>query len=142
LCLLKILNNYNWRKNLPKSIMFLGTGSDVGKSITTAAFCRILKRRGYNVAPFKAQNMSNNSYVTLEGGEIGRAQVVQAEAAGLVPSVHMNPVLLKPSTELGAQIVLQGKVFSQMDAANTMITNQSSKRALLSHTIYLQINMI
>ncbi len=97
--------------------MFLGTGSDVGKSITTAAFCRILKRRGYNVAPFKAQNMSNNSYVTLEGGEIGRAQVVQAEAAGLVPSVHMNPVLLKPSTELGAQIVLQGKVFSQMDAA-------------------------
>lgn len=98
--------------------MFLGTGSDVGKSITTAAFCRILKRRGYNVAPFKAQNMSNNSYVTIEGGEIGRAQVVQAEAAGLLPSVHMNPVLLKPSTALGAQIVLQGKVFSEMDAKN------------------------
>ncbi|NLD37740.1 MAG: cobyric acid synthase [Desulfatiglans sp.] len=103
---------------MTKSIMFLGTGSDVGKSITTAAFCRILKRRGYNVAPFKAQNMSNNSYVTVEGGEIGRAQVVQAEAAGLLPSVHMNPVLLKPSTALGAQIVLQGKVFSQMDAVN------------------------
>ncbi|MDM7920103.1 MAG: cobyric acid synthase, partial [Methanosarcina sp.] len=102
---------------MTKSIMFLGTGSDVGKSITTAAFCRILKRRGYNVAPFKAQNMSNNSYVTVEGGEIGRAQVVQAEAAGLLPSIHMNPVLLKPSTEMGAQIVLQGKVFSQMDAA-------------------------
>jgi adenosylcobyric acid synthase len=103
---------------LKKALMFLGTGSDVGKSITTAAFCRILKRRGYNVAPFKAQNMSNNSYVTVEGGEIGRAQVVQAEAAGLLPSVHMNPVLLKPSTETGAQIVLQGKVFSQMNAAN------------------------
>ena len=103
---------------MSKSIMFLGTGSDVGKSITTAAFCRILKRRGYNVAPFKAQNMSNNSYVTVEGGEIGRAQVVQAEAAGLLPSVHMNPILLKPSTALGAQIVLHGKVFSQMDAAN------------------------
>ncbi len=102
---------------MSKSIMFLGTGSDVGKSITTAAFCRILKRRGYSVAPFKAQNMSNNSYVTVEGGEIGRAQVVQAEAAGLLPSVHMNPVLLKPSTEMGAQIVLQGKVFSQMNAA-------------------------
>ncbi|NLA74654.1 MAG: cobyric acid synthase CobQ, partial [Deltaproteobacteria bacterium] len=102
---------------MKKALMFLGTGSNVGKSITAAAFCRILKRRGYSVAPFKAQNMSNNSYVTVEGGEIGRAQVVQAEAAGLLPSVHMNPVLLKPSTEMGAQIVLQGKVFSQMSAA-------------------------
>lgn len=102
---------------MTKSIMFLGTGSDVGKSIATAAFCRIFKRKGFNVAPFKAQNMSNNSYVTVEGGEIGRAQVVQAEAAGVLPSIHMNPILLKPSTELGAQIVLQGKVFDQMEAA-------------------------
>ncbi len=99
------------------SLMFLGTGSDVGKSITAAAFCRIFKRMGYSVAPFKAQNMSNNSYVTVEGGEIGRAQVVQAEASGVLPSVHMNPVLLKPSSALGSQIVLQGKVFNQMDAA-------------------------
>ncbi len=99
------------------SIMFLGTGSDVGKSITATAFCRILKRRGLSVAPFKAQNMSNNSYVTLEGGEIGRAQVVQAEASGLIPSIHMNPILLKPSSTLGAQIVLQGQVFGQMNAA-------------------------
>jgi adenosylcobyric acid synthase len=97
--------------------MFLGTGSDVGKSITTSAFCRIFKRKGFNVAPFKAQNMSNNSYVTVEGGEIGRAQVVQAEAAGVLPSIYMNPILLKPSTELGAQVVLQGKVFDQMEAA-------------------------
>jgi adenosylcobyric acid synthase len=96
--------------------MFLGTGSDVGKSIAAAAFCRILKRRGYRVAPFKAQNMSNNSYVTVEGGEIGRAQVVQAEAAGVLPSVHMNPILLKPSSQLGAQVILQGRVFGQMQA--------------------------
>jgi adenosylcobyric acid synthase len=101
---------------MTKSLMFLGTGSDVGKSIAATAFCRIFKRRGYNVAPFKAQNMSNNSYVTPEGGEIGRAQVVQAEAAGLLPSVHMNPILLKPSTTLGAQIVLRGRVFNRMEA--------------------------
>lgn len=101
-----------------KALMFLGTGSHVGKSIAVTAFCRILKRRGYDVAPFKAQNMSNNSYVTVEGGEIGRAQVVQAESAGLLPLVHMNPILLKPSTGLGAQVVLQGKVFGQMDAVN------------------------
>lgn len=99
-------------------IMFLGTGSDVGKSIAATAFCRIFKRRGYEVAPFKAQNMSNNSYVTVEGGEIGRAQVAQAEAAGVLPSVHMNPILLKPSSGLGSQIILQGKVFGQMDASH------------------------
>ena len=98
------------------SLMLLGTGSDVGKSIAVTAFCRILKRRGLKVAPFKAQNMSNNSFVTVEGGEIGRAQVVQAEAAGLLPSVHMNPILLKPSSGQAAQIILQGKVASQMDA--------------------------
>jgi len=102
---------------MAKAIMILGTGSDVGKSIATTAFCRIFKRKGYKVAPFKAQNMSNNSYVTVEGGEIGRAQVVQAEAAGVLPSVHMNPILLKPSTELGSQIILHGKVFGQMDAS-------------------------
>jgi adenosylcobyric acid synthase len=104
-------------KPTAKTIMFLGTGSDVGKSIAVAAFCRILKRRGVRVAPFKAQNMSNNSYITVEGGEIGRAQVVQAEAAGLLPSVHMNPVLLKPSSGLGSQVVVQGKVLGRMEAA-------------------------
>lgn len=101
---------------MTKAIMFLGTGSDVGKSIATTAFCRIFKRKGYKVSPFKAQNMSNNSYVTIEGGEIGRAQVVQAEAAGVLPSVHINPILLKPSTDQGSQIILHGKVFGQMDA--------------------------
>ncbi|MFP4038012.1 MAG: cobyric acid synthase, partial [Desulfobacteraceae bacterium] len=97
--------------------MILGTGSDVGKSVTAAALCRILKRRGYRVAPFKAQNMSNNSFVTVEGGEIGRAQASQAEAAGLPPSVDMNPVLLKPSSAQGCQVVLQGRVLSRMEAA-------------------------
>ena len=98
--------------------MILGTGSDVGKSITAAALCRILKRRGYSVAPFKAQNMSNNSFVTVEGGEIGRAQAVQAEAAGVQASVHMNPVLLKPSSSKGSQIILQGRVLAQMEAVD------------------------
>lgn len=101
---------------MAKTIMFLGTGSDVGKSIAAAAFCRILKRRGRKVAPFKAQNMSNNSYVTIEGGEIGRAQVVQAEAAGVLPSVHMNPILLKPSSTIGSQVIVHGKVLGQMVA--------------------------
>ena len=103
---------------MAKAVMFLGTGSDVGKSIAATAFCRIFKRMGYTVAPFKAQNMSNNSFVTVEGGEIGRAQVVQAEAAGVLPSVHMNPVLLKPSSNLGSQVILRGKVFGQMEAIN------------------------
>ena len=99
-----------------RAIMFLGTGSDVGKSIAATAFCRILRRRGYRVAPFKAQNMSNNSYVAVEGGEIGRAQAVQAEAALLLPSVHMNPILIKPSGPQISQIVIQGKVATSMSA--------------------------
>jgi len=114
-----------------KTIMFLGTGSDVGKSIAATAFCRILKRRGFRVVPFKAQNMSNNSYVTVEGGEIGRAQVAQAEAAGLLPSVHMNPILLKPSSELGSQVILQGEVYGQMDAASYHALKPELKKAVL-----------
>jgi adenosylcobyric acid synthase len=110
--------------------MFLGTGSDVGKSLAATAFCRLLKRRSYKVTPFKAQNMSNNSYVTMEGGEIGRAQVVQAEAAGVLPSVHMNPILLKPSTGMGSQIVLQGKVFGNMDAVDYYAIKPKLKKAV------------
>jgi len=110
--------------------MFLGTGSDVGKSIAVTAFCRLFKRRGYKVTPFKAQNMSNNSYVTMEGGEIGRAQVAQAEAAGVLPSVHMNPILLKPSTGMGSQIVLHGKVFGQMDAVDYYAIKPKLKEAV------------
>ncbi len=116
---------------MAKTIRFLGTGSDVGKSIAAAAFCRIFKKRGYKVAPFKAQNMSNNSFVTVEGGEIGRAQVVQAEAAGILPSIHMNPILLKPSSEMGSQIILQGKVFGQMDAVDYYALKPKLKRTVM-----------
>ncbi len=92
-----------------KSLMFLGTGSDVGKSVLAAAFCRILKQDGYRVAPFKAQNMALNSFITPEGGEMGRAQVVQAEAAGIPPHVDMNPILLKPTSQMGSQVIVRGK---------------------------------
>jgi adenosylcobyric acid synthase len=92
------------------AIMFQGTGSDVGKSMLTAGIARALVRRGFLVQPFKPQNMSNNAAVTADGGEIGRAQALQARACGVAPSVHMNPVLLKPQSEVGSQVVVQGKV--------------------------------
>ena len=97
--------------------MVQGTGSHVGKSVMVAGLCRALLRRGIRVAPFKSQNMSNNAAVAKDGGEIGRAQALQARAAGLAPSVHMNPVLLKPESEQGAQIVVQGRRFGTMKAA-------------------------
>ncbi|OGV49779.1 MAG: cobyric acid synthase CobQ [Lentisphaerae bacterium GWF2_52_8] len=104
------------RKRLRPSLMLQGTSSDAGKSILTAAFCRVLLQDGYDVAPFKSQNMSLNSYVTPDGGEIGRAQAVQAEACRLDPDVRMNPVLLKPSSGSGAQLVILGKPAANMHA--------------------------
>lgn len=92
-----------------RPVMFAGTGSDVGKSVIAAAFCRILKQDGWNPAPFKAQNMALNSYVTPDGLEIGRAQAVQAEAAGIECHTDMNPVLLKPSSDQTSQVVLNGR---------------------------------
>ncbi|MDP6173779.1 MAG: cobyric acid synthase [Rhodospirillales bacterium] len=96
--------------------MFQGTGSDVGKSLLAAGFCRALVRRGHSVRPFKAQNMSNNAAVTPDGGEIGRAQALQARASGVVPSTSMNPVLLKPQSDVGAQLVVLGQVRGNVPA--------------------------
>ena len=97
-------------------IMFAGTGSDVGKSIVAAAFCRIFKQDGYNPAPFKAQNMALNSYATPEGLEIGRAQAVRAEAACIPCHTDMNPLLLKPQSDHTSQVVLNGKPLGNKDA--------------------------
>jgi adenosylcobyric acid synthase len=110
-----------------RALMFAGTGSDVGKSLIVAGLARALTQRGLTVRPFKPQNMSNNAAVTDDGGEIGRAQALQARAARVRPSVHMNPVLLKPQSEIGAQVVVQGRVFASAKAA----AYQHMKRDLL-----------
>ena len=96
--------------------MIQGTGSNVGKSLIVAGLCRAFSERGLKVSPFKPQNMSNNAGVANDGGEIGRAQMLQARAARVAPSVHMNPVLLKPETETGAQIVVRGKRWATLNA--------------------------
>lgn len=104
--------------NKAPCIAFLGTGSDVGKSIITTAFCRLAANRGMRAAPYKAQNMSNNSGVTPEGLEMGRAQIVQAEAAKTPPHVDMNPILLKPTSDVGSQVVLLGKAVANCTASD------------------------
>ncbi|MFS8038250.1 cobyric acid synthase [Xanthobacter sp. AM11] len=114
-----------------RALMVQGTGSDVGKSLLVAGLARAFTRRGLVVRPFKPQNMSNNAAVTADGGEIGRAQALQARAAGVAPSVHMNPVLLKPQGASGAQVVVQGRVHATATAA----AYQGLKRDLLGFVL-------
>src|SRR5688572_6013869 len=101
-----------------KTLMIMGTHSNAGKSILVTALCRIFAQAGYRVAPFKAQNMALNAGVTPEGHEIGRATLAQAEAAGLLPHVDMNPILLKPEGNRRSQVVLNGRHYTHIDANN------------------------
>lgn len=102
---------------MAKNLMIQGTMSNAGKSLLAAGLCRVLHQDGYKVAPFKSQNMALNSFITAGGGEMGRAQVVQAEAAGILPDVRMNPILLKPTTDMGSQVIVDGTVRGTMKAA-------------------------
>ena len=108
------MNGDNSRR--AKAIMIQGTMSNVGKSWITAGLCRVFHQDGYRVAPFKSQNMALNSFVTSDGLEMGRAQVMQAEAAGVLPCVQMNPVLLKPTSEVGSQVIVNGESIGTMKA--------------------------
>ena len=102
---------------MAKNIMIQGTMSNAGKSLLAAGLCRVLRQDGLRVTPFKSQNMALNSFITADGGEMGRAQVVQAEAAGIAPDVRMNPILLKPTTDRGSQVIVGGRALGNMDAA-------------------------
>ncbi|MGY3689050.1 cobyric acid synthase [Vibrio coralliilyticus] len=121
-----------------QALMVQGTTSDAGKSVLVAALCRVLARKGVRVAPFKPQNMALNSAVTSDGGEIGRAQAVQASAANVETSVHMNPVLLKPNSDTGAQVILQGKALSNMEAVGYQNYKQIALPTVLDSFSILQ----
>jgi len=118
--------------------MVQGTTSDAGKSTLVAAICRVLYRRGVRVVPFKPQNMALNSAVTVDGGEIGRAQAVQAEAAGLLPHTDMNPVLLKPNSDTGCQVIIHGKVACNLEAHGYHAYKPTAMRAVLASWQRLQ----
>lgn len=120
------------------SLMIQGTTSDAGKSTLVAGLCRVYKRRGIKVAPFKPQNMALNSAVTADGGEIGRAQALQAMACGLAPHTDMNPVLIKPSSDVGAQIIIQGKALRNMDASVFHQYKPIAQKAVLQSFTRLQ----
>ncbi|OOO02319.1 MAG: Cobyric acid synthase [Chromatiales bacterium USCg_Taylor] len=114
------------------TLMVQGTTSDAGKSTLVTGLCRLLMRRGVRVAPFKPQNMALNSAVTVDGGEIGRAQAVQAQACGLAPHSDMNPVLLKPNTDIGAQVIIQGRAVGNMDASAYHEYKRIAREAVLA----------
>lgn len=114
-----------------RTIMIQGTTSDAGKSTLVAGLCRLLKNRGFSVAPFKPQNMALNSAVTIDGGEIGRAQAVQAQAAGLEPHTDMNPVLLKPNSDTGAQVIIQGHAITNLEAVDYHHYKPTAMKAVL-----------
>ncbi|MEM6583700.1 MAG: cobyric acid synthase, partial [Pseudomonadota bacterium] len=117
------------------TVMVQGTTSNAGKSILVAGLCRVLSRADVKVAPFKPQNMSLNSAVTIDGGEIGRAQALQAQACGIEPHSDMNPILLKPSSDMGAQIIVQGRVRDQLTAtAFHDFKKQAMSAVLESHS--------
>ena len=116
---------------MANAIMIQGTMSNAGKSLIAAGLCRVFMQDGYRVAPFKAQNMALNSFITKEGLEMGRAQVVQAEAAGTEPSVLMNPILLKPTSDMGSQVIVNGEVWAQMNARDYFAVKQSLMPAVM-----------
>ncbi len=124
-------------KNRARPVMVQGTHSHAGKSIITAAFLRILKDRGFKAAPFKAQNMALNSFVTIDGSEIGRAQAFQAEAAGVIPTFHMNPILLKPTGDSLSQVIIHGKVYGVMSASEYHSFKKEAKRFVVESYLNL-----
>ncbi len=128
----------------PLKIMIQGAGSNVGKSLLVASLCRAFKNRGYKVAPFKPQNMSNNSSVTTEGLEIGRAQSLQAMACQIEPSIHMNPVLLKPESHQRSQIIVHGKVQTTIDSRDYMKLKKSLMMPVMEsfHTLTKTFDMV
>ena len=123
-----------------KNIMLLGTGSNVGKSIIAAGLCRVFYQDGYSVAPFKSQNMALNSYITKDGKEMGRAQVVQAEAANIEPEAFMNPILLKPTTDRKSQVIVNGKVYKNMDAREYFAYKHNLKKDIMEAYNHIREN--
>ena len=115
-----------------RTLMVQGTTSDAGKSTVVTGLCRVLKRRGFRVAPFKPQNMALNSAVTVDGGEIGRAQALQAQAAGIEPTTDLNPILLKPNTDVGAQVIVNGRAIGNMPAAEYHQYKSVARKAVLA----------
>jgi len=123
-----------------KNIMLLGTGSNVGKSIIAAGLCRIFYQDRYSVVPFKSQNMALNSFITKDGKEMGRAQVVQAEAANIEPQAFMNPILLKPTTDRKSQVIVNGKVYKNMDAREYFAYKHNLKKDIMAAYNHIRDN--